>query len=60
MKLKPSKCNLFQENMYYLGHVVSQDGIQTDPDKIEAIRDWPTPVTKKHSSEKLSGYYRVL
>ena len=45
LKLKLSKCNLFQSRISYLGHIVSKDGIETDPKKTTAIRDWPTPVT---------------
>lgn len=33
LKLKPSKCNLFQKSVKFLGHVVSEEGVQTDPDK---------------------------
>ena len=60
LKLKPSKCNLFQSKVNYLGHVVSSEGIQTDPDKIEAIRDWPRPITKTQVRSFLgtTGYYR--
>ena len=31
--------------MTFLGHVVSKDGIQVDPKKIEAVADWPRPTT---------------
>ena len=37
LKLKPSKCELFKTSLLYLGHIVSEDGIRTDPKKIEAI-----------------------
>ena len=43
LKLKPSKCTLCQENVSYLGHVESQNGVFTDPAKIEAVMKWPTP-----------------
>lgn len=60
LKLKPSKCHLFQSKVHYLGHVVSQDGVHTDPGKIEAIRDWPIPVTRTQVRSFLgtTGYYR--
>jgi transposase InsO family protein len=45
LKLKPSKCELFKQRITYLGHVVSDQGIETDTKKIEAIKSWPTPVT---------------
>ena len=43
LKLKPSKCELFKQELIYLGHGVSKNGIQTDPKKVEAIHKWPVP-----------------
>lgn len=59
-KLKPSKCNLFQKSVKFLGHVVSEEGVQTDPDKTEAIKNWPIPTTPKdvRSFLGLCSYYR--
>ena len=37
LKLKPSKCEFFKKRIHYLGHIVSNEGIETDPKKIEAI-----------------------
>ena len=45
LKLKPSKCALFRQELIYLGHVVSKDGIQTNPKRVEAIHKWPVPTT---------------
>ena len=42
--LKPSKCNVFQKELLYLGHLVSADGIRPDPKKIQAILEMPEPV----------------
>lgn len=60
LKLKPSKCHLLVEEVLYLGHVVSKDGIKTDPDKIEAVKTWPVPKTGKEVRSFLgfTGYYR--
>ena len=43
LKFKPSKCELFQWQIAYLGHVISAQGIATDEGKIKAIKKWPTP-----------------
>ena len=46
--------------MAFLGHIVSKDGIQVDPKKIEAIIVWPRLMTviKVRSFLGLAGYYR--
>ena len=43
LKLKPFKCSLFQCKVSFLGHVVSGNGIECDPDKIASIATWPMP-----------------
>ena len=60
LKLKPGKCQLFQKEVSYLGHVVSQDGVATDPEKVEAVRNWPSPkcVQEVRSFLGFVGYYR--
>jgi len=40
---KMSKCSFFQSKIYYLGHIISSEGIVVDPTKIDAILEWPTP-----------------
>ena len=49
LKLKPSKCCLLQKRVTFLGYVVSQAGVETDPDKIAAVVDWPTPRNLRQS-----------
>lgn len=60
LKLKPKKCHLFQKEVLYLGHVVSEEGVSTDPAKIEAVSCWPTPTnpTDVRSFLGLASYYR--
>jgi transposase InsO family protein len=60
LKLKPSKCNLFKRQIRYLGHVLSERGIETDPDKVEKVRNWPTPIDRQqlHRFLAFCGYYR--
>ena len=59
LKLKPSKCEFFKQELTYLGHVVSKIGIQTDCKKIEAIWKWPVPtnVTEVCSFLGFTNYY---
>ena len=60
LKLKPAKCELLQTKVGYLGHVVSQRGVSTDPEKIEAVAQWPVPKDLKELQAFLGtvGYYR--
>ena len=39
----PSKCSFAQSTIKYLGHVISQQGVATDPQKIQTVQHWPTP-----------------
>ncbi|KAL4007957.1 hypothetical protein ACER0C_001809 [Sarotherodon galilaeus] len=37
LKLAPKKCHLFRRSVRFLGHVVTEGGVSTDPDKVKAI-----------------------
>lgn len=58
--IKLSKCKFARNEISYLGHVVSAQGVATDPSKIEAVLSWPTPskVKELRSFLGLSGFYR--
>ncbi|XP_040264683.1 uncharacterized protein LOC120979792, partial [Bufo bufo] len=60
LKVKPSKCHLLKPAVKYLGHVVSGEGVQPDPDKLAAVRNWPVPTTVKEVRGFLgfASYYR--
>lgn len=60
LKLKAKKCTLFAHTVEYLGHVVLEHGISTDPKKTEAIRKWPKPrnITELMSFLGFCSYYR--
>ena len=60
LKLKPSKCHLFQKQVSFLGHVVSEAGIATDPKKVEAVVSWPPPINVSQVRSYLGfcSYYR--
>eukprot|EP00253_Pinus_taeda_P029605 PITA_29605 len=40
---KFSKCDFFKEEIQYLGHVITKEGIAVDPEKIRTIMEWPIP-----------------
>ena len=60
MKLNPKKCPLFQEEVKFLSHTGSANGIKTTGTKIRAIRDWPRPRDKREVRTFLGlcTYYR--
>ena len=60
LKLNPSKCKFFQKRITYLGHVISENGIETDPEKIQKVQDWPRPsnVDDVRAFLGFTGYYR--
>ena len=59
LKLKPSKCELFWQQVTYLGHMISTKGVVTDKGKIDAIRNLPTPtnIMEVQSFLGFMGYY---
>ena len=60
LKLSPKKCCIFQEEVRYLGHVVSRNGVAVDPDKTKVVHEWPEP-RDKHEVRSFLGlctYYR--
>ena len=60
LKLISCKYILMQRNVKYLGHVVSKEGISTDPDKTTDVFTWPTPktISELRSFLGLGSYYR--
>ncbi|CAC5368091.1 unnamed protein product [Mytilus coruscus] len=59
LKLKPRKCKLFAQQVEYLGHIVAENGISTDPKKID-VKNWPEPTTvsELRSFIAFCSYYR--
>jgi len=55
------KCEFSLEKETFLGHIVFKEGIYVDPQKIEAVTQWPRPnsVTKIRSFLDLAKYYRL-
>ena len=47
LKLKLKKCSFLKGETNYLGFVISEDGIQPDQKKVEAIRTLPTPTSAR-------------
>uniref|UniRef100_A0A8C5QIG0 ribonuclease H n=1 Tax=Leptobrachium leishanense TaxID=445787 RepID=A0A8C5QIG0_9ANUR len=60
LKLSLEKCQFCLPSITYLGHVVSAEGVLTDPRKLEAVASWPRPrnVTELRSFLGFCSYYR--
>jgi len=57
---KKSKCSFGCQEIEYLGHLISKNGVRADPKKIESMLNWPFPSTLKslRGFLGLTGYYR--
>lgn len=62
LKLSLDKCQFCQPSVSYVGHIVSQEGVSTDPKKTEAVTTWPRPttVTALRSFLGFCGYYKCF
>ena len=55
LKMKRSKCQFFMKKCTFLGHVISENGVAPDPDKVEAILATPLPTKIKHVRQILGA-----
>ncbi|XP_049351862.1 uncharacterized protein LOC125816315 [Solanum verrucosum] len=57
---KFSKCEFWLRSVAFLGHIVSDEVVRVDTQKIEAVKNWPRPATptEVRSFLGLAGYYR--
>ena len=60
LRLKMEKCNFLKIHIQYLGHLISGEGIEPLPEKLESIKQMPAPTTPKEVKQFLGliGYYR--
>ena len=56
----PSKCAFLRSSVTFLGHTISAEGLEMDPEKIRTILEWPLPSTtdELRSFLGLASYYR--
>lgn len=59
-QVKLSKCSFAQQQLTYLGHIISVAGVATEPIKIQEVVNWVTPANQKklRGFLDLAGYYR--
>ncbi len=60
LKLHPGKCKFARGQVDYLGHVISEEGIAPNPDKVRAVQEFPVPTTVRGVRQFLgmASYYR--
>lgn len=60
LKLQPAKCHFAVKKLKFLGHIISKNGIQVDPEKTKAMSEFPVPKTQKQvrSFLGMANYYR--
>lgn len=60
LKLNPAKCNFFKQELIYLGHFISKEGVLPDPQKIETIKSWKSPSSSDEVKRfvAFANYYR--
>ena len=60
LKINPDKCRWFARRTKLLGHIISENGIEMDPDKIKALREKKEPTNVKQVQQflGLANYYR--
>ena len=59
LKLNSKKMNLKKEEVKFMGHVISKDGLKPDPDKVRAVKEMPKP-TSKQETRSLLGFVNYL
>ena len=60
LALNLDKCEFGKSQIKFLGHIISADGVSTDPEKIQAITEFPNPKKAKdiRAFLGLTGYFR--
>lgn len=60
LTLNPAKCQFFQSEVKYLGHILSEEGVKPNPKLVQVIKQYPAPKSVKHVRQFLgvSAYYR--
>ena len=60
LKLKPTKCHFVREQVEYLGHLITPNGLRPNPKLVEAVEQFPVPCNLKSLRRfvGLCSYYR--
>ena len=60
--LQPDKVHFLWKEVAFLGHIVSERGVETGPGKVKTVKEFPHPkgVQNKREFLGLTGFYRRL
>ena len=60
LKVKPEKCRVLPQRVHFAGHILSAQGVCTDPEKVSAVKSRPLPTNVSQLRAFLGkiGYYR--
>ena len=60
LRLRPKKCEFHVQETDFLGHHITNEGIQTDYNKIQVIQEWPAPTNLRELQQFIGmvNYYR--
>ncbi|CAB0034771.1 unnamed protein product [Trichogramma brassicae] len=60
LTVRPDQCHFLKTTVTYLGHIISEKGVESDPSKVSAVTNFPRPKNRKNIKQFLSlaGYYR--
>ena len=60
LKLNTKKCKFLQTKVKYVGYIVSEKGLDADPENIEKIRNWPTPKNAEEVRQFTSSFRAII
>ena len=60
LKLNPKKRKLLQTKVRYVGHIVLENSVEPDPEKLDKVKNWPKPKNAEeiHQFTSFAGYYK--
>ena len=60
LRLEPDKCEFHTQRTEFLGYIITTEGVEMDPKKVEAVKDWPRPESVKDVQSFLgfANFYR--
>ncbi|XP_026743752.1 uncharacterized protein LOC113505319 [Trichoplusia ni] len=60
LKLQPDKCEFLRKEVGYLGHIITENGLKPDPNKVKSVQEFPVPKCPKDIKSFLGliSYYR--